>query len=110
MTILGLSSLSRSYPSPILARNPGRIASITTSDSRTRSSNTAIASGDEETGVDRDRALEPVEELAEGLPLPVDALLERRERHALDPRHHPSQVVGVAVVQGREAEAAVAAD
>ena len=58
---------------------------------------------DEEAGVDRDAALEPVEVLAEGLPLPVDALLERGERHALDLGHHPAQVVGVAVVQGREA-------
>ena len=65
---------------------------------------------DEEAGVHRDPALEAVEELAEGLPLPVDAVLERGERHALDPGHHPAQVVGVAVVQRREREAAVAAD
>ena len=58
---------------------------------------------DEEAGVDRDRALEAVEVLAEGLPLPVDALLQRGEGHALDPGHHPAQVVGVAVVQRREA-------
>ena len=45
MTIFGLSSLRRSYPRPILARKPGRMASMTTSDSRTSSSNTAIASG-----------------------------------------------------------------
>ena len=51
---------------------------------------------DEEAGVHRDLAVEPVEVLAEGLPLPVDALLERGERHALDLGHHPAQVVGVA--------------
>ena len=39
---------------------------------------------DEEAGVDADVAVEPVEVLAEGLPLPVDALLERGERHAFD--------------------------
>ena len=39
----------------------------------------------EEAGVHRDGALELVEELAERLPLPVDALLERGEGHALDP-------------------------
>ena len=54
------------------------------------------AVADEEAGVDRDAALEPVEVLAEGLPLPGDALLERGERHALDLGHHPAQVVGVA--------------
>ena len=65
---------------------------------------------DEEPGVDPDAALEPAEVLAEGLPVPVDALLERGERHALDLRHHPAQVVGVLGVQRREREAAVAAD
>ena len=65
---------------------------------------------DQEPGVDRDPALEPAEVLAEGLPVPVDALLQRGERHALDLGHHPAQVVGVLGVQRREREAAVAAD
>ena len=47
------------------------------------------AVADEEAGVDADVAVEPVEVLGEGLPVPVDALLERGERHALDPGHHP---------------------
>ncbi len=66
----------------------------------------------EEARVHRDVALEAVEELVEGLPPPVGALLERGERHAFDLRHHLAQVVGLGVgaVQWREAEAAVAAD
>ena len=47
---------------------------------------------------------------AKRLPLPVGAVLERGEGHALDLRHHAAQVVGVAVAQRREGEAAVAAD
>ena len=37
-------------------------------------------------------------------------VLERGERHALDLRHHPAEVVGVLGVHRREREAAVAAD
>ena len=68
------------------------------------------AVADEEARVHRDAALEAVEELGEGLPLPVGAVLERGEGHALDLRHHPAEVVGVAVAERREGEAAVAAD
>ena len=66
----------------------------------------------EEARVHRDVALEAVEELVEGLPLPVGALLERGQRHALDLRHHLAEVVGLGIglVHGREAEAAVAPD
>ena len=56
------------------------------------------------------RAVEPVEVVAEGLPVPRHALLERGERHALDLRHHPADVVGVLGPQRRQREAAVAAD
>ena len=65
---------------------------------------------DQEAGVDRDPSLEPAEVLAEGLPAPVHPLLQRRERHALDLRHHPAQVVGILGVQRCERETAVAAD
>ena len=65
----------------------------------------------EEAGVHRDRSPRSRSRYSrERLPLPVDALLERGQRHALDPRHHPAQVVGVAVAQRREREPAVAAD
>ena len=64
----------------------------------------------EKTRVHGDSALETVEELGEGLPLPVGAVLERGERHAFDLRHHAAEVVGVAVAERREREAAVAAD
>ena len=67
------------------------------------------AVADHEAGVDADAAVEAVEVLGEGLPLPVDALLERGERHALDLGHHAAQVVGVVGVQRGEREAAVAA-
>ncbi len=68
------------------------------------------AVADEEAGVDADAAVEPVEVLAEGLPAPVDALLERGEGHALDLGHHAPEVVGVLGVQRGQGEAAVAAD
>ena len=50
---------------------------------------------DEEPGVDTEAAVEPVEELAEALPLPVDAGFERGERHALDLGQHRADVVDV---------------
>ena len=50
---------------------------------------------DEETGVDRDPAIEPVQVLAKALPCPFDALFQRDQRHALDLGHHPPRVVGV---------------
>ena len=53
------------------------------------------AVADQEAGVDADLAVEPVEVLAEGLPVPVHPGLQGRERHALDLGHHPADVVGV---------------
>ena len=64
----------------------------------------------EEAGIHRDPAFEAVEELAEGVPVPRDALFERGERHALDLRHHAARVIGGVGLQRREREAAVAAD
>jgi len=64
----------------------------------------------EEAGVDRDRTFEAVEEVAEGLPVPVGALLECRQRHAFHLGHHLAEVVVVARTQRRKREAAVAAD
>ena len=66
------------------------------------------AVADHEPGVDAERAVEAVEVLGERLPLPVDALLEGGERHALDLGHHAAQVVGVVGMERREGEAAVA--
>jgi hypothetical protein len=65
---------------------------------------------DEEPGVDGERAVEAIEVLAEGLPVPRHALGQRLERHALDARQHPHEVVGLARRQRRDREAAVAAD
>lgn len=67
---------------------------------------------DHEPGVDCDAPFEGVEVLAEGGPGPVDAFLQRGERHAFDPRHHPPGVVGVlgpVGVERGEGEPAVAA-
>ena len=68
------------------------------------------AVADEEGRVDAEPAVEAGEIVAEALPLPVDALLERGERHPFDLRHHPAQVVGITGSAGGEREAAVAAD
>ena len=65
---------------------------------------------DEEAGVDRDTAVEVAQPLAEGAPVPGQARLQRRERHALDPRHHPRDVVGVLRRQRGQREAAVPAE
>ena len=54
--------------------------------------------------------LDPLEVVAERLPVPRQALLQRRERDALDPGHQPGEVVDVLVGGGREREAAVAAE
>ena len=51
---------------------------------------------DEEAGVDRDAAVEAAEPVAEGAPVPGQPGLQRGERHALDPGHHPADVVGAA--------------
>ena len=43
-------------------------------------------------------------------PVPVDPVLERGQRHALDLGHHPADVVGVGSPERGEGEPAVAAD
>ena len=43
-------------------------------------------------------------------PVPGQARLQRGQRHALDPRHHPRDVVDVLRRHGRQGEAAVAAE
>ena len=55
----------------------------------------------EKARVDRDVAVEPIEVLAEGFPVPIHAAFERRERHAFDLRHHASEIVGVLGMQRR---------
>ena len=60
-----------------------------------RAADRAVA--DEEARVHAEVALEPGEVVAERPPVPVEALLERAERHALDARHHAPEVVGVVV-------------
>ena len=49
----------------------------------------------QEADVDADAPVERAEIVAERLPRPRHARLERRQRHALDLRHHAPQVVGV---------------
>ena len=68
------------------------------------------AVADQETDVQADPVVDRVEVVAERAPRPRHAVLERGERHALDLRHHPAEVVGVLGVDGREREAAVARD
>ncbi len=65
---------------------------------------------DQEAGVHGDAAVEVAEPLAERGPVPWQPGPQRGERHALDPRHHPRDVVGVLGRQGRQREAAVAAE
>ena len=50
-----------------------------------------------------ERAVEAVEVVAEGVPVPRAALLERRHGDALDHRHHAHHVLGVAVARPRGA-------
>ena len=65
----------------------------------------------EEPGIDRDAALvDPIEVVAERLPVPGHALLQRGQRDALDARHQPREVVDVLVGCRREREPAVAAE
>ena len=66
------------------------------------------AVADVEHRVHRDVAVESVEIVAESRPVPGHAVLEGRQRHALDPRHHAPEVVGVLLGERREGEAAVA--
>ena len=65
---------------------------------------------DQEAGVDAEAAVQRVEVLGEGGPVPRDALLQGGQGHALDLGHHPADVVGVLGVDRREGEPAVAAD
>ena len=50
---------------------------------------------DQEAGVHRDPAVEAAQPLAERAPVPGQAGPQRGQGHALDPRHHPRDVVGV---------------
>ncbi len=68
------------------------------------------AVADEEPGVDRGVAVERVEVLAERLPAPRHARLERFQRHAFDLGHHAADVVAVLGADRRQRETAVAAD
>ena len=65
---------------------------------------------DEESGVDRDPPVEPDEPVAERRPLPVKPGAQRVERHALDPRQHPGEVVLLVGPRGRQREATVSAE
>ena len=66
---------------------------------------------DEEAGVHADAAVERGRGTRRSVShFQSTPVLERGERHALDLGHHAAQVVGVAGVQRREREAAVAAD
>ena len=64
----------------------------------------------QEPGVHAEPALERVEVLTEGRPVPRHAVLQGGERHALDLGHHPADVVGVLGVDGGQREPAVAPD
>ncbi len=64
----------------------------------------------QEAGVDPEPALQRVEVLPEGRPVPGHAVLEGGEGHPLDLGHHLADVVGVLGVDGGQREAAVATD
>ena len=61
-------------------------------------------------GVHGDAAVEAADPVAEGAPVPGQPGLQRGQGHALDPRHHPRDVVDVLRRHGRQREAAVAAE
>ena len=65
---------------------------------------------DQEAGVDPDAAVEAGQPLAERPPRPVEPGLEGGQRHALDPGHHPGQVLGVLGSGRGQGEPAVAAE
>jgi hypothetical protein len=65
---------------------------------------------DEEARVHREAALEAREVFVEAAPVPGHARFERRERDAFDAREHLAQVVARFFTEGRDAEAAVAAE
>ena len=58
----------------------------------------------EEAGVHAQASLEPVEELAEGAPVPCGPALERRQRNAFDAGHHAHHVVDIAPMDLGDAE------
>ena len=64
----------------------------------------------QEPGVDAQPAVQRVEVLPEGRPVPGHAVLEGGEGHPLDLGHHLADVVRVLGVDGGQREAAVAAD
>ncbi len=64
----------------------------------------------QEAGVDGRAPVEPCQPIAERRPLPVKTSAQRVERHALDPRQHPGEVVLLVGPGGRQREAAVAAE
>ena len=65
---------------------------------------------DQEAGVDGDAAVEVAQPLAERPPVPGQAGSQRRQGHALDPRHHARDVVGVLGGERGQREAAVPAE
>ena len=65
---------------------------------------------DEEAGIHGDAAVETAHPLAEGAPVPRQPGLQRRQGHALDPRHHPRDVVDVLGRDRCQREAAIAAE
>jgi hypothetical protein len=65
---------------------------------------------DEEAGVDREPALDARQVVIEAAPVPGHARCEGLDWHALDPRQHRLQVVAGFLAEGRDAEAAVAAE
>ena len=64
----------------------------------------------QESRVNGDLAVQRIEELTEGFPRPVDALLERDERHPLDLGHHSPSEVGIPTLEGCQREATIATD
>ncbi len=61
-------------------------------------------------GVDPDVAVEAADPVGEALPVPVEAVLEGRQVHALDLGHEPPEVVAVTGLEGCDGEPAVPAD
>ena len=65
---------------------------------------------DEETGIDAEPALQPVEVFPKSGPVPRHAVLQGGQGHPLDLGHHLADVVRVLGIDGGEGEAAVAPD
>ena len=64
----------------------------------------------QEAGVDGRAPVEARQPVAERRPLPVKACAQRVERHPLDPRQHPGEVVLLVGPRGRQREATVSAE